>query len=141
MCVTPILFPWCWGFSYHKYVTVHVEPSVKSHIANSCYRSKSNNKPIHTSNNSKVQRIITPLLDIVWSSTSLILKLRTSFENDSGDTTLVSWWMVTHVDFEINLLKQNNCWRKYTETNNHNYSQISFVFWVWQWKNTHHLSQ
>ena len=25
-------------------VTVHVEPSVNSHIANSCYRSKSNNK-------------------------------------------------------------------------------------------------
>ena len=40
------------------FVTVHVEPSVKSHIANSCYRSKSNNNPIHTSNNSKVQRII-----------------------------------------------------------------------------------
>ena len=48
-----------------KYVTVHDEPSVKSHIENSCFRSKSNNNPIHTSNNSKVQRIITPLLDIV----------------------------------------------------------------------------
>ena len=47
------------------FVTVHDEPSVKSHIANSCYISNSNNNPIHTSNNSKVQRIITPLLDIV----------------------------------------------------------------------------
>ena len=46
------------------YVTVHDEPGVKSHIANSCYRSKSNHNPIHTYNNSKVQRIITLLLDI-----------------------------------------------------------------------------
>ena len=33
----------------HVYVTVHDEPSVKSHIANSCHRSISNNNPIHTS--------------------------------------------------------------------------------------------
>ena len=63
----------CFGVSFNYenvsitvlHVTVHVEPSVKSHIANSGYRSKSNNNPIHTSNNSKVQWIITPLLDIV----------------------------------------------------------------------------
>ena len=53
------------GWSNCNNVTIHDEPSVKSHIANSCYRSKSNKNPIHTSNNSKVQRIITPLLDIV----------------------------------------------------------------------------
>ena len=39
------------------YVTVHDEPGVKSHIANACYRSQSNHNPIHTYNNSKVQRI------------------------------------------------------------------------------------
>ena len=35
----------------NTFVTVHDEPSVKSHIAISCYISKSNNNPIHTSNN------------------------------------------------------------------------------------------